>query len=92
MERLSTTGIEAVQGGYESFCQVITASGAELPINTGGHDLLLRKLDYAVINHVHASLKQRAPQPFDSLGNAFIEGDRPYENSGFYRKSCAFCM
>lgn len=77
LERLSTTGIEAIQAGYESFCQVIAASGAKFPINTGGHDLLLRKLDYAVINHIHASLKQGTPQAFDTLGSAFIEGDRP---------------
>jgi hypothetical protein len=89
---LSTTGIEAVQAGYESFCQVIAACGGKLPINTGGYDLLLRKRDYAVFNHVHASLKQGAPQAFDTLGSAFIEGDHPYENSGFYRKTCAFCM
>jgi len=89
---MSTTGIEAVQAEYESFCQVIAASGGKLPINTVGHDLLLRKLDYAVINHVHASLKQGASQAFDTLGSAFIEADRPYENSGFYRKTCAFCM
>jgi hypothetical protein len=88
---LSTTGIEAVQAGYESFCQVIAVSGGKLPINAGGHDLLLRKLDYVVINHVHASLKQGAPQAFDTLGSGFIEGDRRNENSGFYRKTRAFC-
>jgi hypothetical protein len=71
---LSTTGIEAVQAGYESFCQVIAASGAKLPINSGGDDLLPRKLDYAVINHGHASLKQGALQAFDTLCSAFIEG------------------
>jgi hypothetical protein len=94
LELLSTTGIEAVQAGYESFCQVIAASGGKLPINTGGHDLLLRKLDYAVsvINHVHASLKQGAPQAFDTRCCAFIGRDHRNENSGFYRKTRAFCI
>jgi hypothetical protein len=70
---------------------VIASSGAKLPINTDGHDLLLRKLDYAVINHVHASLKRGALEAFDTLCSAFIEGECPHENSGFYCKTRAFC-
>jgi hypothetical protein len=80
---LSTPGIEAVQARCESFYQVIAASGAKLPINTGGHDLLLRKLDYGVINHVHASLMQGALQAFDTLGSTFIEEEPPIGNFRF---------
>jgi hypothetical protein len=36
LDLLSTSGIEAAQAGYESFCQVIAASGAKLPVNSGG--------------------------------------------------------
>jgi hypothetical protein len=39
---------------------VIAASSAKLPVNTPGYDLPLRKLDHAVINHIHTSLKQGA--------------------------------
>lgn len=85
---LSTSGIQAIQAGYDSFCQVVAASGAKLPVNAGGQDLLLRKLDCAVVNHIHGSMKQEGLQAFDSVRGIFIEGDRLYENSGFYRKTC----
>lgn len=62
LDLLSTSGIQAVQAGYDSFCQMVAASGAKLPVNASGHDLLLRKLDCAVVNHIHGSMKQgRAP-------------------------------
>jgi hypothetical protein len=32
----------------------VTCRIAKLPISIGGHDLLFRKLDCAVINHIHA--------------------------------------
>lgn len=87
LDLLSASGIQAVEAGYESFCKVIAASGAQLPSNFGGQDLLLRKLDCAVINHIHASLRQAGLPTFDSVRGVFIEGDRLYENSGFYRKT-----
>jgi hypothetical protein len=61
----------------------VTCRIAKLPISIGGHDLLFRKLDCAVINHIHASLKQAALQAFDSARGVFIEGGRLYENSSF---------
>jgi hypothetical protein len=87
LDLLSSSGIEAVEAGYESFRQVMAASGANLPANAGGSDLLLRKLDCAVINHIHASIKQAGLQAFDTVRGVFIEGQRVYENSGFYRKT-----
>lgn len=50
-------------------------------------DLLLRKLDCAVINHIHASSKQAGLPAFDSVRGVFIEGDRLYENSVCYRET-----
>jgi hypothetical protein len=58
MDLLLTSGIQAVEGGCESFCQVIAASGAKLPVNLCGQDLLLPKLACAVINHIQASMEQ----------------------------------
>jgi hypothetical protein len=48
-------------------------SNPKLPINIG-HDLLFRKLDCAVINHIHASLKQVALQAYDTARGVFIKG------------------
>lgn len=87
LDLLSASGIEAVAAGHASFCQVMSASGSMMPVNTGGHDLLLRKLDCAVINHIHVSRKAGGLQAFDSVRGVFIEGDRLYEHSGFYQKT-----
>jgi hypothetical protein len=87
LDLTSTTGINAVEKGYESFVQLMAASGAQMPKNGGGPDLLLRKLDCAVINHIHASLKSKKVQPLDTVRGVFIEGARIYENSGFFKKT-----
>ena len=87
LDLTSTAGISAVEKGYESFSQVMAVSGAQMPKNGGGPDLLLRKLDCAVINHIHASLKSKKIQPFDTVRGVFIEGGRIYENSGFFKKT-----
>jgi len=87
LDLTSTTGINAVEKGYASFAQVMAASGTRMPKNGGGTDLLLRKLDCAVINHIHASLKKKHVQPLDTVRGVFIEGGRIYENSGFFKKT-----
>jgi hypothetical protein len=87
LDLTSTSGINAVEKGYESFAQMMAASGSQMPKNSGGPDLLLRKLDCAVINHIHASLKNKHAQPLDTVRGVFIEGGQIYENSGFYRKT-----
>jgi len=87
LDLLSASGIEALEAGHESFCQVMAASGSMMPVNAGGHDLLLRKLDCAVVNHIHVSMNEAGLQSFDTVRGVFIEGDRLYANSGFYRKT-----
>ena len=88
LDLTSTAGIEAVEKGYETFIQVIAATGRQVPTNTGGPDLLLRRLDCAVINHIHRSImKSKHAQPFDTVRGVFIEGERVYENSGFFKKT-----
>ena len=87
LDLTSTAGIDAVEEGYESFAQFTAASGSQIPKNSGGPDLLLRKLDCAVINHIHALLKRKHEPPFDTVRGVFIEGDRIYENSGFFKKT-----
>ena len=87
LDLTSTTGIDAVEKGFQTFAQVMTATGAEIPKNSGGPDLLLRKLDCAVINHIHASMRSTNAPLFDTVRGVFIEGNRIYENSGFFKKT-----
>lgn len=58
-----------------------------VPENTGGQDALFRKLDCAIINHLH-KVRDAAELPaFDSVKGVFIEDDPIYPKSGFNRKT-----
>jgi hypothetical protein len=56
-----------------------------VPQNVGGDDLLLRKLDCAVINFLHAAREKAGEDP--SVRGVFTEGKRIYTNSGFREKT-----
>lgn len=61
-----------------------------LPKNTplgGSKDLLLRKLDCAVIENLHLFRRRNKIRPFDSARGVFIEGDAIYPTAGFHEKS-----
>lgn len=76
----------------ESFVGVsgsYSALGAPIPSNTSlgiSPDLLIRKLDCAVIEHVHFQMRRKA-RPLDSVRGVFIEGKPLYPTAGFYDKS-----
>jgi hypothetical protein len=62
--------------------------GAPFPENKGGDsDKLLRYLDCAVINVVHASQAKKGLEPFDTVRGLFTEGDELYQGSGFKKKT-----
>jgi hypothetical protein len=61
--------------------------GATLPVNTGGPDLLSRKLDCAVLRTLHQTRLESSEPPFETVRAAFIEGDRLYDNAGFADKN-----
>jgi hypothetical protein len=54
-----------------------------LPLMSGDHDLLLRKLDCAVINFAISALGNE----FDTVRGVFQEGGPAFENSRIYQKS-----
>lgn len=87
LDLTSTTGINALENGYQSFRQFVSTSQTQMPENSGGFDLLLRRLDCAVINHIHALLKSQQATSIDTVRGVFIEGERVYENSGFFKKT-----
>lgn len=58
------------------------------PKKNTSDDLLLRYLDCAVINHLHNLLDyHKEIDGYDTVRGLFIEGDRLYPNSGFFRKT-----
>ncbi|MFS8038688.1 hypothetical protein ACI7BZ_17315 [Xanthobacter sp. AM11] len=87
LDLTSSSGISAVRATYDDLRLYLEKTGADLPVNHLGNDLLLRDLDCAVINHLHKVRKESNLQRFDSVRGVFLEGSRIYADSGFFEKT-----
>lgn len=98
LDLTTQTGIAAVKDAYDSYVFLQESAGEEIPTNEDGKDgipgdLALRRLDKAVIDHLHltfkaASLKTGGKiQEFDTVRALFPEGDPLYKNAGFRAKT-----
>lgn len=87
LDLMSSAGIKAVQAAHEQFEHFLEVAGGKKPRNSMGNDLLLRKLDCGVINHLHQVRERVDLAAYDSVRGVFLEGDRIYENSGFFAKT-----
>lgn len=76
--------IEMVKTAFSSLKETFEAAGSELPRN--GADLLLRRLDCAVVRRLHSILENDRTS-LDTVRGIFIEGSPIYENSGFHEKT-----
>ncbi len=86
LDLIDPMNLALVRQGYE----LLKASGTTLPRNTSidrQGDLLLRKLDCAVIETVHAYNDKQDSPPFDSVRGMFWEGQALYQNAGFREKN-----
>lgn len=87
---VDSTNIEMVKSQYDIFKTIIEITGGVLPQNKNignNTDLLLRNLDCAVIENLHAHRKMVDLPPFDSVRGVFIEGNPIYPSSGFMEKT-----
>lgn len=96
-----SSSIDLLKREYEMLKAELDMIGQPLPRNIpleGSTDLLIRRLDCAVVEHLHESINAALSEqawskevgdlrPFDSVRGVFIEGEPLYENSGFYAKS-----
>lgn len=87
LDLTSATGVRAVQSAHTDFLNYCSSAGVEPPKNTGGADSLFRRLDCAVINHLHQVRDAAKLPPFQTVKGVFIEGGPIYDGSGFYRKT-----
>jgi hypothetical protein len=87
LDMISSNGTQAVKLAFQSFTANMHVSGKPLPSNVGGSDLFLRRLDCAVINHLHNVREVENLAAFDSVRGVFIEGNPVYEGSGFREKA-----
>ena len=78
-----------LQDAFLRYRRFAEETGAEMPKNKQAykddHDKLLRPLDRAVIEFLHAT---NTPQrQFDSVRGMFVEGEELYEGAGFHEKT-----
>lgn len=79
-----------VKDGYSSLRSYYESKGWPLPRNKPvdeSGDLLLRNLDCAVIEMVHATCNESPISPFDTVRGVFVEGEPLYEGAGIHART-----
>jgi hypothetical protein len=81
-------GVQLIASVYESYKAMRIQSEKPLPENsnpngTTGSDRLIRRLDNAVIEHLHKVMKDSSKPQFDTVRGMFVEGDDIYPGAGF---------
>lgn len=87
---LDSYSIQMLKKQYGILVSKLEIVEATIPINKdikGNTDLLLRYLDCAVIQDLHAERAKNKERPFDSVRGVFFEGNPIYETSGFREQS-----
>ncbi len=82
--------LEELAESYKKFKRDMEEEGAVLPVNSSGGsptDLLLRKLDCALINYHRQLHKESGMGEYDSVRGVFWEGGDLYEGAGFKSKN-----
>jgi hypothetical protein len=79
--------LQILKRGYETLSEMLKPEGL-MPENKNvgkSRDLLMRHLDCAVIETIHAN--NDPGNRYDSVRGMFIEGEYPYPNAGFREKN-----
>jgi hypothetical protein len=90
LDLMSQNAIDAVKVAYQSLKHIHSVQGffsKPLPQNVGGDDKLARRLDCAVIRHLHRLQESQGKPSFGTVRGLFREGDPIYPDAGFYEKS-----
>lgn len=87
---LESTSLDLLKQSYEMLKVTLGKIGEKLPTNKPvgqEQDLLIRKLDCAVIEALHQYRKVKKEDPFDTVRGVFFEGADLYPNAGFKEKN-----
>jgi hypothetical protein len=91
LDLTESASIALVKEAHKGFCEACDEARLELPKNRKVHesdeDFLLRPLDCAVINYIHAKRDSEKSLPFNSVRGLFREGNPIYQTSGFWQKT-----
>lgn len=85
LDLLELDSLNKVEEAYTTLRLSSEETGWRLPENSGGEDLLLRRLDCAVIQSLHKSLDKKKKY-YDSVRGMFTEGKELYPKAGFHKK------
>lgn len=97
LDLTTQAGIEAVKIAHAQFTAMLQQQGLPVPANedpareTSG-DLVIRRLDCAVINHLFQIVQEEQPmavgtRTYDTVRALFPEGGRLYPGAGFLAKT-----
>lgn len=88
---LDARHISIVKEGYEGLLAAFNTEGKVSPQNKAvpgrQSDLPLRYLDCAVINYIHAIMRHKRLDPYETVRGAFVEGEPVYPEAGFREKT-----
>jgi hypothetical protein len=83
LDLMTAVGIDMVRAAFESLSETLQAAGQNLPRN---RDRLRRRLDCAVIEHLHAIYEDQGGF-IDAVRAVFSEGSPVYPDAGFDSKT-----
>lgn len=86
VDTLNEESLIAIKEAHKTLVEHLKMAGEPVPVNGGGQDLLVRRLDCAVMYTLH-ELAKTAGKEIDSVRGLYHEGGKLYDNSGFYAKS-----
>lgn len=91
LDLLDSENLQIVKYSYKILKDLAEQNGFPMPENKGalrgGEDLLLRKLDCAVIENIHFLNANRGISSYDTVRGVFWEGDDLYPSAGFKEKN-----
>ena len=88
LDLLETDSIRIVEAAYLRLAAALSAAGVPMPKNQRqGNEWAVRRLDCAVVIHVHEFNAQAGEAEFDTVRAAFVEGEPLYPGAGFHRRT-----
>jgi hypothetical protein len=85
LDLTTKAGTTHVRDAYASLRALFDVAGEALPTNSKKWPL--RKLDCAVINHLHQIRRDQGEPPVQTVRGVFVEGNGVYAGAGFSEKT-----
>jgi hypothetical protein len=90
LDLLNSNYLKLLKISYDLLIEYHNKYGSSIPKNKsidGGKELLIRKLDCAVIENLHQFYKETKKHEFDTVKGVFWEGSFLYPEAGFREKN-----